>query len=950
MEDIFIKILNMSITASYFVIALVIIRAVFRKIPKWLSCVMWGLVGLRLILPFSFESILSLIPSAETIPSDIALSKNPQISSGVPVLNNIVNPVISESFTPDPSYSVNPLQVVIFVLSVLWLTGIAVMLVYTLVSYGILRRKTRESIRTADGTYICDVIEAPFILGIIKPKIYIPSSVTEADRIHIIAHENAHIKRFDHLWKPLGFLLLSVYWFNPLMWIAYIFLSRDIEAACDERVLKNGGAQIKKSYSEALINCSVPKRIVTACPLAFGETGVKSRIKNVLSYKKPTLWIIIFAIVLSIILSVCFMTNPTDARINDIPSYADIFRDVEKLQFFTGENRIYTTEDPTFELRHLKKIKIVPEPLELYPGFYYKIEINDRYEIHIDINFEFIRLTDKSYQSTDIETDIASVSFENRIAPSAVYRIKEHGKFRQFFLDASNEIIFNSSTEIYTENTEYPGIYITLDSIETNKNGTVFFNTVWHNTTDEIATYGEFLRVEFNDGTEMIDITPENSQYNAISYILNPRTEISHIFSVSELDISAYGSYRISTSFSVGNTGPYITACGFSLTQSHIGNDISGETIIVNDKQLTIDDVIRLSEKGYDLTWSDFDGFSYVQPTSPDENDIIRTFKIDDKFSVTIIGNPTKKPDSVFLNGPGIGLSRELRNDGIEEWIREHEKDPAIISLDCGVQNLAVDSTGENYNTFVDYGCYQIPNYDRLQYLPVIKIESKEELQGFKDYFNNNFRLGKAFRDEISSFNEMCDRYTAEDSANKDFLVSHTLFLIYCTTSSPDNLLSLGYANVSEGLLSMCINEILCEDADEGLTGRMLIVSAPKKALSDVSRAEAFKYGRYPYVDSGAKTLKSTYTFIESAEYNMKPYFNLYDDSTFTFFFHPLSSYIGEGTYTIDGFKLVLTTTDGQAYKFIDDGYGNYKFDAESPAENLYLADLSQNSVFYRTK
>ena len=239
MEDIFINILNMSITASYFALAVIILKGIFRKIPKWISCILWGLVGLRLILPFSFESILSLIPVTETIPSDIMMSREPHITSGIPMLNSVVNPIISESFTPDPSYSVNPLQVVAFILSVLWLTGIGAMLIYTAVSYYLLRRKTLLSIKNEDGTYICDLIDTPFISGIIKPKIYLPSSVNEKERSLIIAHEKAHIKRGDHLWKPLGFLLLSVYWFNPVLWIAYILLCRDIEAACDVRVLRD---------------------------------------------------------------------------------------------------------------------------------------------------------------------------------------------------------------------------------------------------------------------------------------------------------------------------------------------------------------------------------------------------------------------------------------------------------------------------------------------------------------------------------------------------------------------------------------------------------------------------------------------------------------------------------------------------------------------------------------
>ncbi len=314
MEDLFIRLVNMSITASWLVLAVVLLRFVLKKAPKWIRCVLWGLVGVRLVCPVSFVSILSLIPSSETVPSDIAMSPNPEIYSGVSFLNSTVNPIIRESFSPNPAKSVNPLQIVIFVATVLWIIGIVGMIIYTAVGYIKIKLQVREAVIVEDNIYECDRIATPFILGFVKPKIYLPSTLDKGDMEYVISHEKAHLKRLDHVIKPIAFLLLTVYWFNPVLWVAYILLCRDIELACDERVVRKLGEEAKKPYSEALINCSVSRKMIAACPLAFGEIGVKERIKGVLSYKKPAFWIIIVAVAATVITAVLFLTNPPDRK------------------------------------------------------------------------------------------------------------------------------------------------------------------------------------------------------------------------------------------------------------------------------------------------------------------------------------------------------------------------------------------------------------------------------------------------------------------------------------------------------------------------------------------------------------------------------------------------------------------------------------------------------------
>ena len=317
MSGIFLKLLNLSISASWLVLVVLALRLVLKRAPKWVDVLLWGMVALRLMLPFSIESALSLIPSAETLsPEVVQFDPAPTITSGVEFIDNAVNPSLSESFAAAPLASVNPLYVWTYLAGWVWLIGLAAMLLYALVSYLRLRRRVRASIPLRENIYVCDEVPSPFILGIVHPRIYLPSALDEAQRGSVLSHERAHLARHDHWWKPLGFALLAVYWFNPLLWLAYTLLCRDIELACDERVLCGMDAGQVKDYSSALLACSVPRRMLAACPLAFGEVGVGARVKNALRYKKPAFWVVAASVAVCVVVAVCFLTNPrtdTDA-------------------------------------------------------------------------------------------------------------------------------------------------------------------------------------------------------------------------------------------------------------------------------------------------------------------------------------------------------------------------------------------------------------------------------------------------------------------------------------------------------------------------------------------------------------------------------------------------------------------------------------------------------------
>ncbi len=310
MNTVFTEILNMSITASWMIIAVVILRFFTRKISKNLNIFMWGLVGLRLLLPFSFKSKISAVPSAETFPTEPIIEKGYSINSGIPVIDVSVNNYI-ESFPMEQATETAKKSIDIMnVLGIVWLCGFAVLVFYGIISCVLLRRKVSVSMKEINNIYICDDIKGAFIFGIFKPRIYLPSLLPVWQREYVVYHEIEHLKRRDHIWKPVAFVIACLHWFNPFVWLAYILFCRDIELSCDERVVRKMDKDEKKSYSLALLACSIPRSKLVAAPLAFGEVGVKTRIKSALNYKKPAFWVIVVALIICIGVAVLFMTDP----------------------------------------------------------------------------------------------------------------------------------------------------------------------------------------------------------------------------------------------------------------------------------------------------------------------------------------------------------------------------------------------------------------------------------------------------------------------------------------------------------------------------------------------------------------------------------------------------------------------------------------------------------------
>ena len=427
MSDLFLNIVNMSISASWLVLTVLLLRFVLKKAPKWVNVLLWGIVAVRLAFPFSIESALSLIPSAETISPGIMMDTVPSIQTGVPAINNVINPVIGSSLAPAPGASANPLQIWIPILSMIWVAGVAILLVYTAVSYWRLRRKVSKAVILRDNIFQSENVASPFVLGIIKPRIYLPFNMNGQDLEHVVAHEQAHIRRRDHWWKPLGFLLLTIHWFNPLMWLAYVLLCRDIELACDEKVIKELDNELRADYAQALVVCSVNRRMIAACPLAFGEVGVKERVKSVMNYKKPAFWVIILAVITCAVVAVCFLTNPAGTALTkwtiDEVDMSAALSDVRSMTVrYNSESVSCNDGDSNRFIATMGKIRVgrnsISQSRDHNRDHSFTITINDN--LHLHFSFDF-----------------SEIWVDNGVKPSFSYPITNPETARELMLDFS---------------------------------------------------------------------------------------------------------------------------------------------------------------------------------------------------------------------------------------------------------------------------------------------------------------------------------------------------------------------------------------------------------------------------------------------------------------------------------------------------------------------------------
>lgn len=319
MTEFFRTVLNMSITGAYIAAAIIILRIAMKKLPKKYSYLLWAILGIRLLCPFSFSSAVSifnvLVPEKpaitsgqmEFIPNDIEYAAEPRITVSVSPVNNAIN----EQLPPaQPSVSANPMQIAMAVGAYIWAFGTLAMAVYTAVSYTSVRKKVRNAKLSDGNVYTCESIETPFVFGLIKPRIYLPENISAEDRPYIIAHEQTHIDRKDYIVKLIAMAALCIHWFNPMVWLSYRLMTKDMELSCDEKALGSFDSDVKKAYANALLNISLKQnRLSLGGVLSFGESNIKSRIKGVLGAKKPKVIAIVSAVIAVVAAAVCLLTN-----------------------------------------------------------------------------------------------------------------------------------------------------------------------------------------------------------------------------------------------------------------------------------------------------------------------------------------------------------------------------------------------------------------------------------------------------------------------------------------------------------------------------------------------------------------------------------------------------------------------------------------------------------------
>ncbi len=653
MNEIFLKIVNMSISASWLVLAVLLLRFVFKKAPRWINVLLWGIVAVRLLFPFSIESALSLIPSAETISPSFITDKEPSVQTGIPALNRVINPVIGGSLAPAPGASANPLQIWIAVLGMVWVIGAAALLLFTAVSYWRLRRSVREAVLLRDNIFQSENVGSPFVLGVIRPKIYLPYRLDGQELDHVVAHEQVHIRRRDHWWKPLGFLLLTIHWFNPLMWLAYVLLCRDIELACDEKVIKELDNGQRADYTQTLVACSVSRPMIAACPLAFGEVGVKERVKSVMSYKKPAFWIIVAAVIACVVVAVCFLTNPVRFRFDETShtivsaSYFDFRADEDPP---AAEMNSAQLSELSSRLAEVKNTRGSDKYAGLTPGYQISALLQDGTYIRIsgyslaDKDMVDIEWNGERYEVNDSDfRDYLSRVCEGKDIPASggaaaekTYVYENEGILGSFAITLYEDGSFTYSEGIASRYIgrgawTQDGDTITLTDIET-------------------AGYTRINHFRI-DGEDLVFLTEDSSNFIYIK---------------------------------VQNGERFI--CIGEASRPDSGADVPEE--IQTGRKLTLGDVIALSKKGYDLSWDDFAEYSCYETGS---GLYIRVYEINELFELWIGGgSPGSTPMYIYLALADDTDTRiDIRDGGVEEFI---SKDHSQVLLEKAINTAILSS------------------------------------------------------------------------------------------------------------------------------------------------------------------------------------------------------------------------------------------------------------------
>lgn len=732
MTELFYTILNMSISASIFIFVVLLLRLFFRRAPKWVSVLLWGLVAIRLLLPFVPESALSLMPKAEWVTQNTFYPEENTFFDSVPadrikIDTEIVEDVVYYYKVVDPPIEIHRGVSPVFVLSCIWLAGVAAMLVYMLVSYIRVMRCVRGAKQFRDNIYTSESVASPFVLGTVRPRIYLPESMDAVSMSYVIAHEEAHLRRFDHLWKPFGFLLLAAHWFNPLIWIGYILLCRDIEMACDERVVRGMNEEERADYSEALLECSVNRKIISACPLAFGEIGAKARIKTVLNYKKPAFWIVVLAVIASVVAAVCFLTNPITVRNPWVQEYVvgaeGILGQVDKEKyesvsedFAIGADKYGRAvfKDPLAAFETMKKLygdglALIAEEQNLAPISHSNYNLYKKFGWQATTGTEeaqkqakfvtnFLDIYENSFAKDKPNTDLPKPTEEvesEKVLTSHISKAQlDHEELKQQLEEIEAHIHAVVNAEIILEyqrkfssvvchpETNYVTVYVrdfTEDDIRR-------FEKVFEDYSYVLVS----ANAPLNDNKEVLFPFGEPEPSKPKTDLTLPQNIIDASYEMASrngfVDVEKTGYIIRLTDKDDANTVEIVFA---TLDPDvHIGiiwtcanpeaawELFPGTPMMIYDRArfdhpLTLEDVIKLSHKGYDLTWEAFAGFNYVETGS---GLYIRVYEVDENFKVWIGGgSPTGTPMYIYLAlADDLDTRIDIRDGGVEEFIEQH--------------------------------------------------------------------------------------------------------------------------------------------------------------------------------------------------------------------------------------------------------------------------------------
>lgn len=960
---IFAQILNISIAAGWFALAVILLRLLLKKAPKWISCLLWGLVAIRLIMPFSIESALSLIPSAEALPVSNIYNSPSSISGNINYRNVDSGSEIFDAFVGAALRETTSPAVVrdgFGICACLWILGVAAMLIYTAVSYNRINRRVSEAAPLKDNVWMCDRIDTPFIFGLIKPRIYIPSDMNEQDKEFVIAHEKAHLSRRDHLWKPLGFLLLTVYWFNPVLWFAYTLLCRDIELACDEKVIKEMGAEIKKPYSNALINCSVPRKAIAACPLAFGETGVKGRIKSVLNYKKPAFWVIVVAIIASVVLAVCFLTNPFDdsaifnakyqtgeclycdvvpekkatesnGLIFGINSTGGVYKD-----YGNGEGEyIGELKKSDFSAKELNKLLKEQSKGRVYLG-----NINKVYEISDESGKKEYVLFQKK------NGNLVIVLFFTNGGVMSVFELVEmsgsdtyHKKNNPLNDELSVFVDMHIADHFRSEDSYrfFPCIDTEILGVRRFLNKTTVY--MWVLYEEYSNNNGLTLECGAHIPT-VITVKKENGGYRLVEY-WEPRDGSLYADDICDkfpwyLEGQATDSQRYIHNQKARNKK---SAMDYFKIDYAVIEGIDEYNSTNSGKPLTLENVIELSRKGDALTWSDFEEFRYIETGS---GLYIRQYEIDELFTLLIGGSGIdSEPMYIYLNASdAFDYSVDIRKTDVQKFVDEHKNNPVVKNLSASWNCSPVGYNERTYEEFFRIsGLPEKAYYSYIRSLPALKIEDEAELQSLMQKMSGIMNFDSSYSDS-PSFNETCKEY------NNEFFEKSTLVLVYTTVSTTAHRHTVEYISESEGILTVGISEIDPEAGDTAMEGWLVAISLSKEDTADITRIDAhISSTQFPNRGTANAEIKRVYAFKESEEI-IKPVVTLYDNGMFQFTFSAVSSYIGFGEYILENDKLTLNTDDGKFTYVFDVVNDNLVFDAENSSEMLWFSDMYDGCIF----